>query len=234
MVNWPVPAAEATAVLENGAETLFLGLRGGVAHFAIDLSHVEDPHGAFGLAPAAKFVELRDVGPDLAPEEGGLLAYARGLAHWHRTHRFCGRCGAPTTVREAGHVRACTNPDCRAQHFPRTDPAVIMLVSQGDRALLGRKSDWPAGRYSALAGFVEPGETLEGAVAREVMGELGSADVALAAISKGPDRNAGREHFHMPDRPSFMLAARGPVRPPGQGVGGRERRPADLLQGWAA
>ena len=181
-------AAEAAALLENGVETLFLGLRGGVAHFAVDLSHVEDPHGAFGLAPGAKFVELREVGPDLAPEDGGLLAYARGLAHWHRTHRFCGRCGAPTEAREAGHVRACTNPDCRAQHFPRTDPAVIMLVSKGDRALLGRKSDWPAGRYSALAGFVEPGETLEGAVAREVMEEVGVrvADVTYHSSQPWP------------------------------------------------
>jgi NAD+ diphosphatase len=164
---------EAAALLAAGADMLFLGLRGGVAHFAVDLSHVDDPHAAFGLDPALRFVELREVSPDLPPQEGGLLAYARALAHWHRTHRFCGRCGHATEPREGGHVRRCTGPACGAQHFPRTDPAVIMLVSRGDRVLLGRKAEWPAGRYSVLAGFVEPGETLEAAVAREVLEEVG-------------------------------------------------------------
>jgi NAD+ diphosphatase len=166
--------AEAAALLE-GAVTLFLGMRQGRAHFALDLSHHDEPHAHPLLAGKGEFVDLRDVGPDMGAEEGGLLAYARGLAHWHRTHRFCGRCGSPTEIREAGHVRRCTNPDCGTSHFPRTDPAVIMLVSDGDRVLLGRKADWPAGRYSVLAGFVEPGETLEAAVAREVMEEAGIA-----------------------------------------------------------
>jgi len=104
-----------------------------------------------------------------------MLAYARGILHWHRQTRFCGVCGSPTELREAGHLRVCTNPACAAHHFPRTDPAVIMLVSRGDRCLLGRKSEWPDGMYSTLAGFVEPGESLENAVAREVMEETGVA-----------------------------------------------------------
>ena len=108
----------------------------------------------------------------LPRDEGGLLAYAKGILHWHERHRFCGNCGLPTESREAGHLRVCTDRACGASHFPRTDPAVIMLISDGDRAVLGRKSEWPDGMYSALAGFVEPGESLEEAVAREVKEEV--------------------------------------------------------------
>jgi NAD+ diphosphatase len=94
---------------------------------------------------------------------------------WHQRHRFCGVCGAPTRSEQAGHVRRCTQPDCAAEIFPRTDPAVIMLVCHGDWCLLGRQAKWPGGMYSALAGFVEPGESLEDAVAREVLEETGVA-----------------------------------------------------------
>jgi NAD+ diphosphatase len=115
---------------------------------------------------------LREAAPLLAAEDAGLLAHAQQLLHWRRTHRFCGVCGEPMSAGEAGHVRAC--PNGHATH-PRTDPVVIMLVvdREGDRILLGRQPSWPAGRYSALAGFVEPGETLEAAVAREVREEAG-------------------------------------------------------------
>ena len=106
-------------------------------------------------------------------DEGGALAYARAMTHWHATHLYCGACGAPTESREGGHIRVCTNESCAKHHFPRTDPAVIMLVEKGDRCLLGRKSEWAQGRYSTLAGFVEPGESLEDAVRREVMEETG-------------------------------------------------------------
>jgi NAD+ diphosphatase len=92
---------------------------------------------------------------------------------WHARHRFCGVCGAATESVEAGHVRRCTNPECKASHFPRTDPAVIMLVHDGDRALLGRQKVWAPGMYSTLAGFLEPGESLEETVAREVFEESG-------------------------------------------------------------
>ncbi len=116
---------------------------------------------------------MRRVGPLLPRHEGALLAYARGIAYWHERHRFCGVCGAPTQSAEGGHVRRCTGPACGTTHFPRTDPAVIMLVHDGERCLLGRKPGWPAGMHSTLAGFVEPGESLEEAVAREVFEEAG-------------------------------------------------------------
>ena len=123
----------------------------------------------------ASFVDLRAVGALLDRAEGALLAYARGIMHWHARHRHCGACGAPTRVEAAGHVRRCSDASCNAEHFPRTDPAVIMLVTSGDHALLGRQRVWPAGMHSTLAGFVEPGESLEEAVAREVMEEAGVA-----------------------------------------------------------
>src|SRR5690606_35249197 len=104
-----------------------------------------------------------------------LLAYARGLVHWHVRHRFCPACGGPMQSAEAGHVRRCAGSSCGTQNFPRTDPAVIMLVSDGERAILGRQRVWPAGMHSVLAGFVEPGESLEDAVAREVLEEVGVA-----------------------------------------------------------
>ena len=93
------------------------------------------------------------------------------MIFWHSRHRFCGVCGAPTRSEEAGHVRRCTEAGCATMHFPRTDPAVIMLVTDGDRALLGRNKNFLPGMYSTLAGFVEPGESLEDAVAREVREE---------------------------------------------------------------
>ena len=123
-------------------------------------------------AGSAKFIDLRSVGPSLARRDGALLAYARGLSHWHDRHRFCGVCGAPSEVQSGGHVRVCTNETCKAEHFPRTDPAVIMLVHHGDKCLLGRSPHFPRGMHSTLAGFVEPGESFEDAVAREVYEEV--------------------------------------------------------------
>jgi NAD+ diphosphatase len=125
---------------------------------------------ADGAEPrGAHLMGLREVGALLSAEDAGLLAYATAMVNWHRAHPHCARCGARTEVHEAGFVRRC--PNCGASHFPRTDPVVIMLVHDGDRALLGRQPTWPEGRYSALAGFVEPGESLEEAVAREVREE---------------------------------------------------------------
>jgi NAD+ diphosphatase len=114
---------------------------------------------------------LRDAAATLPQADGGLVAYAAAMLGWHRRHRFCANCGHATEVKEAGHLRTC--PNCGAEHHPRTDPVVIMLVERGDDVLLGRQPRWPKGRYSALAGFVEPGETLEEAVAREVREESG-------------------------------------------------------------
>ena len=116
---------------------------------------------------------MRDIAPRLAQDDGGLIAYAAALLNWHRRHRFCSVCGHASEIEEAGLLRRC--PNCGAEHHPRTDPVVIMLVvdEERDRVLLGRQPSWPPGRYSALAGFVEPGESLEDAVAREVLEESG-------------------------------------------------------------
>ena len=113
---------------------------------------------------------------------------ARSLVDWHARHRFCARCGSGTTLTKGGWQRNCTNPDCRAEHFPRVDPVTIMLVEHDGRLLLGRQPRFPAGRYSALAGFVEPGETIEEAVAREVFEEAGvrARDVSYVASQPWP------------------------------------------------
>ena len=162
----------ARAELVAAATTVaFLGLGQGRAHFALDLSAREEPGALIGADHS--FVDLRSVGAVLAHGEGALLAYARGLMHWHARHGFCAVCGQPAVSEAAGHARRCLGPACGAQHFPRTDPAVIMLVTDGARVVLGRQKNWPAGLHSVLAGFVEPGESLEDTVRREVMEEIG-------------------------------------------------------------
>lgn len=165
-------ARDAFAAIDESAAML-LGLNDEAAYFAVDLSPHEAPLEAIASELPVEFADLRRVGPLLPREEGSILAYARGLAYWHSRHGFCGVCGHPTRSDEAGHVRRCTNPACDTVHFPRTDPAVIMLVHDGDRCLLGRQRIWPKGMHSTLAGFVEPGESLEEAVAREIFEESG-------------------------------------------------------------
>ena len=155
----------------HGGPWAFLGMQGEQAVFAVDISAADDP---VPLLPASfgKFVDLRSVGWGVPRPEASVLAHARGLLHWRTRHRFCGACGGACEVRSAGHVMFCTA--CQSQHFPRTDPAVIMLVTRDDRALLGHSARFPrANMYSTLAGFVEPGETLEEAVRREVFEEAG-------------------------------------------------------------
>ena len=162
-------------------EIVFLGVHDECAHFALDISAIEAPLDTMrspalavaGIADAGvRFADLRQLGARLDRREGALLAFARAILFWHSRHRFCGLCGSPTRSEEAGHMRRCTDPACHAMHFPRTDPAVIMLVVDGDRTLLGRNKNFPLpGMYSTLAGFVEPGESLEDAVAREVREE---------------------------------------------------------------
>jgi NAD+ diphosphatase len=162
-------------------EIVFLGVHDERAHFALDISAIEAPLdtmrsptlAAAGIADAeVRFADLRQLGGRLERREGALLAFARAILFWHSRHRFCGLCGNPTRSEEAGHMRRCTDPACHAMHFPRTDPAVIMLVVDSDRTLLGRNKNFPLpGMYSTLAGFVEPGESLEDAVVREVMEE---------------------------------------------------------------
>jgi NAD+ diphosphatase len=157
---------------------VFLGVIEEKAHFALDLSPAQAPldslrSPALAAAGGLRFSDLRRLGGGLDRHDGALLALARAMLYWHSRHRFCGMCGSPTRAEEGGHMRRCTDPKCAAMHFPRTDPAVIMLVVDGDRLLLGRNKNFPPGMYSTLAGFVEPGEALEDAVAREVREETG-------------------------------------------------------------
>ncbi|MBT8409054.1 MAG: NAD(+) diphosphatase [Alphaproteobacteria bacterium] len=116
----------------------------------------------------AGFQNLRGLATQLEADVAALLAYAQGMVQWHCRHGFCGRCGSATVWAHGGHMRVCTNEACGEHLFPRIDPAIIVLVRRGDRVLLGRQPSWPEGVYSAIAGFVEHGESLEGAVAREV------------------------------------------------------------------
>jgi NAD+ diphosphatase len=127
----------------------------------------------FGAPAGTAFEELRPLTAVLPPEEAALMAYARALSTWRARQRRCGVCGSPTVPTHAGHCLHCSNPSCAQDFFPRIDPAIIVLVSDGERALLGRQAGWPARRYSTVAGFVEPGESLEDAVAREVLEETG-------------------------------------------------------------
>ena len=154
---------------------VLLGWFKGERAVLVELDSPEAP----ALPEGARFEELRPLTSRLPVEEAGLLAYSRALSIWRSKHRFCGVCGSPTAPARAGHVLRCTNPECGNETFPRIDPAVIVIVTDGDRALLGRQPSWPAGRYSTVAGFVEPGESLEDAVAREVLEETG---VRLTAI----------------------------------------------------
>ena len=166
-------------------ERLLLGVDGGRAYFA-----VAQPDGSRGSRSAG----LREVGPVLTDRDAGLLVHAVSLTNWHLTHPCSARCGSPTQVAEAGQCRRC--PAGAAVHFPRTDPAVIMLVTDPqDRCLLGHQATWPAERFSALAGFVEPGETPERAVVREVAEEVG--------IHVGAVRYAGSQPWPFPA--SLML-----------------------------
>jgi len=150
---------------------VLLGTAGGAAVFAVDLSSVEEPAESLGLPPVHAVLGLREVALLVSQSEGALLAYASGILSWHRRNRFCGVCGSETRSTQGGHVRVCASESCGEQHFLRTDPAVIMLVTDGERSLLGRQAAWPLLVYSTLAGFVEPGESLEEAVRREVYEE---------------------------------------------------------------
>jgi NAD+ diphosphatase len=155
---------------------VFLGLAGDVPVFATDLGGDEPERGL----PAG----LREAATELPAEDAGLAAYAASLLGWHRRHRFCANCGQPTQPRDAGHERHC--PACGAHHFPRTDPVVIVRVTDGARLLLGRKAEWPEGRYSVLAGYVEPGETLEDAVRREIKEEAGVQVLSASYVASQP------------------------------------------------
>jgi NAD+ diphosphatase len=177
----------------------FMGLAGGEARFALDISGWEpaeidaaalaaffDPSEQHhpSLPTDHRFAELRGVMTRLSPADAALLATARALLLWHRSHRFCSACGQRSDPAEAGWRRSC--PACGTHHFPRSDPVVIMLVTRGNRLLLGRSPGWPEGMYSLLAGFVEPGETIEAAVRREVREETGITVGAVRYLASQP------------------------------------------------
>jgi len=170
------------ALLEAATNVVLLGIEAETAHFLIDVSHLDEA----AVAELGHAVDLRAVGGLMPQREGALLAYARGLTYWHERHRFCGTCGSPTESKAAGHQRQCTNPDCSAVQFPRTDPAVIMRITHGDRILMARQAVWPQGMHSILAGFVEPGESLEDAVAREVYEEVALRLTRIRYFSSQP------------------------------------------------
>lgn len=160
---------------------VFLGLQNGRALFAAQAAEAEPPT----VAAFGRFEGLREAAlADLAGPEAGIAAGAKALFEWHGRHRFCSVCGHRSEPAEGGWKRVC--PNCRAQHFPRTDPVVIMLPVRGDQALVGRQASWPPGRFSALAGFVEPGESLEEACAREVKEEAGLTVTAVRHHSSQP------------------------------------------------
>ena len=148
-----------------------------------------------GTEPDESYAGLREMGAVLSDREAGIAVNVIGLSNWHGVHTHCANCGAHTEVIDAGHVRQC--PVCGLSHFPRSDPAIIVLVTDDqDRALLGRNEAWPEGRYSTLAGFVEPGESLEAAVRREVLEETG--------VVVGPEiEYAGSQPWPLPS--SLML-----------------------------
>ncbi len=184
----PPRAAFLTAeqIARDAGETVLLGIDDSGAFFALDLSAHDEPLAAIRYERPLEFTDLRRVGALMDRHEGSLLAYARGMMWWHARHRFCGVCGSKAASEDAGHVRRCSDPACATAHFPRTDPAVIMLVTDGARCLLGRQRSWPKGQHSTLAGFVEPGESLEDAVAREVLEETGIIVGAVRYHSSQP------------------------------------------------
>lgn len=154
---------------------VFLGLYRGKPAFAVPIAASEPaPYGELG-----EFQDLRYLGSILPADEANLAAHARGLVLWHASQQFCGGCGSSARPDSGGNSRRCVNADCNREIFPRVDPAIIVLVSDGERCLLGRQSGWPEGRYSTIAGFVEPGESLEDAVRREVFEET---NIRVAAI----------------------------------------------------
>ncbi|SFI94480.1 NAD(+) diphosphatase [Jannaschia pohangensis] len=173
---------------------------------ALEVSGTEEGLGAFldpseqthpDLPEGTAFAELRGLMTRLTPLDAEIAATAKGVLEWHRTHGFCANCGAPTEAGKAGWMRGCA--DCGRMHFPRTDPVVIMLITHGNSVLLGRSPAWPEGFFSCLAGFMEPGETIEAAVRREVWEETG--------VRVGPVRYLSSQPWPFPA--SLMLGAHG-------------------------
>jgi NAD+ diphosphatase len=178
-----IPGGLAAELAELNERLLFLGLDGEDAVFALDMEGEADPalgplagHGAFG--------EMREAAQALPVPVTGLLSASRSLFEWRRRHRYCSVCGHGSNGVDGGWKRIC--PNCKAEHFPRVDPCVIMLPVHGGRCLVGRQAAWVANRYSALAGFAEPGESIEEACAREVKEEAGLTVTSVRYHSSQP------------------------------------------------
>ena len=153
------------------APSVLLGIEGDHALFALDISASENPTEVGPLAGLGHFRDMRAAAALLPAKDVAILGQAKAMVDWHQRHGFCARCGTPTSIADAGYKRVC--PNCKAEHFPRTDPVVIMLALHGEACLVGRGRQFPRGMYSALAGFIEPGETIEEAVRRELREEAG-------------------------------------------------------------
>jgi NAD+ diphosphatase len=151
------------------APCIFLGLDGNRAVFALDVSAAAKPGDEGPLAGLGYFCDARTAAQIVSIKDAAIIAQAKAMIDWHQRHGFCPRCGAPTRMMDAGYRRLCGN--CNSEHFPRVDPVVIMLATDGDACLIGRGKQFPPGMFSALAGFMEPGETIEEAVRRELMEE---------------------------------------------------------------
>ena len=175
---------DAARLLALASDPVFLGLSGDRPVFAADLSAVAAGEAGPDLGLGGRFMALRAMGHLLPAADGAMLAYGRAMVLWHRRHRFCGTCGGATVGSEGGHLRVCGA--CGLHAYPRTDPAVIMRVEDGPRLLLHRQRAWPAGMWSCLAGFVEPGETLEEAVARETLEETGIVVGEIRYVASQP------------------------------------------------
>jgi NAD+ diphosphatase len=164
-------------------QALFLGLDGDAGVWAIEMTGEADPT-AGPLQGQGKFTDLRFAGGQMPPGDAGIAATAKALFEWRWRHGFCAACGQPSVQADAGWKRVC--PSCKTEHFPRTDPVTIMLPTYGDQCLLGRQAAWPKGRFSTLAGFLEPGESIEAGCAREVMEEAGLEVVSVRYHSSQP------------------------------------------------
>jgi len=156
--------------LESIQPPTLLGTDGKRYFFAVSINDRQREE-VLELHPEAKFLDLRRSAVDMDAKHAGVLAYAKALHYWQHRHGFCGVCGHPNRLQSAGHKLVCGNEECARQSFPRIDPAIIVLVTHEDACLLGRNSNWPEKRFSTLAGFVEPGESLEDALVREVFEE---------------------------------------------------------------
>ena len=159
--------------INQGATVLLLGQVNGRSHFAVDVSAAGQKKADAPLQDYGKWIDVRSAAASCSGEDAAILAQSRSMLDWHARHGFCSVCGQPSSMGEAGYSRKCNDEECGAMHFPRTDPVTIMLVLDGERCLLGRQKIFAPNSYSALAGFMEPGETIEETVRREVFEEAG-------------------------------------------------------------